>query len=78
MLRTFSKAYGMAGLRLGYLLASDSWAPQFLDKIQYPYPISGIAEALAVRLMMRTSGAEKWWKSVKKERGWLRSKLVGL
>lgn len=39
ILRTLSKAYALAGVRLGYLLGSAEVVAQ-LDKLQPPYPIS--------------------------------------
>lgn len=78
VLRTFSKAYGMAGLRLGYILANESWAPQFLGRVQYPYPVSSIAALTALSLMRRPSLVLKWVASVKRERGWLSRELLKL
>lgn len=78
VLRTFSKAYGMAGLRLGYVLANDSWAPDFLSRVQYPYPISSTAAATALELMARPSHVRKWVATVKKEREWLSKELRAL
>ena len=78
VLRTFSKAYGMAGLRLGYILANDTWAPQFLGRVQYPYPVSSLAALTALSLMRRPSLVLKWAASVKKERGWLSGELLKL
>jgi histidinol-phosphate aminotransferase len=75
VLRTFSKAYGMAGLRLAYILANDSWAPEFLGRVQYPYPINSVAAATAVALMRRYSSVNRWTESVKKERSWLSGQL---
>lgn len=47
--RTFSKSYGLAGLRVGYGL-SNSEAISWIRKIQKPFPVSGVAvdAALAV------------------------------
>ena len=75
VLRTFSKAYGMAGLRLGYLLASEEWAPEFLAKVQYPYPVSSIAAAVAIAMMKNRREVELWIRQVKEERSWLTSAL---
>jgi len=78
VLRTFSKAYGMAGLRLGYILANESWAPQFLGRVQYPYPVSSIAALTALSLMRRPSLVVKWAANVRRERGWLSKELLKL
>ena len=75
VLRTFSKAYGMAGLRLGYIVASKEWAPEFLAKVQYPYPVSGVAVAMAVAMMRNRGRIEEWIGKVRNERVWLTRRL---
>ena len=47
VLRTFSKAYGLAGLRVGYALAQAPLA-QALRKTALPFGVSSIAEAAAI------------------------------
>jgi histidinol-phosphate/aromatic aminotransferase/cobyric acid decarboxylase-like protein/imidazoleglycerol phosphate dehydratase HisB len=47
VLRTFSKAFGLAGARVGYALASAANADE-LNRRQAPQPISGISAALAL------------------------------
>lgn len=42
ILKTFSKAFGFAGLRLGYLVANQNITDIFMRSIQYPYPISSL------------------------------------
>lgn len=78
VLRTFSKAFGLAGLRLGYLLANEAWAPGFLEKVQYPYPVSSIAAAAALAMMKNSREVEAWTRLVKEERSWLTSSLRNL
>jgi histidinol-phosphate/aromatic aminotransferase/cobyric acid decarboxylase-like protein/imidazoleglycerol phosphate dehydratase HisB len=46
VLRTFSKAFGLAGARVGYALADAETAAE-LNRRQAPQPISGISAALA-------------------------------
>lgn len=46
-LRTFSKAYGLAGLRVGYGFAHD-WLISMLLKIKLPFEPSGVACAAAM------------------------------
>lgn len=70
ILRTFSKAFGLAGLRLGYILANESWALDFLYKVQYPYPINSIAAIVACKLLDRYDEVKRWIESVKEEREW--------
>ena len=47
VLRTFSKAFGLAGARVGYALAAAETAAE-LNRRQAPQPISGISAALAL------------------------------
>jgi histidinol-phosphate aminotransferase len=47
VLRTFSKAFGLAGARVGYALADEATAFE-LNRRQAPQPISGISAALAL------------------------------
>ena len=42
VVRTFSKSFGMAGLRLGYFIASKQLTEVFNKVLQYPYPLSSI------------------------------------
>ena len=45
-LRTFSKAYGLAGLRIGYGLASKDLI-QYLNKIRQPFNVNSLAQVAA-------------------------------
>lgn len=48
VLRTFSKAYGLAGLRVGYLIAEDPAVAETVRKTGMPFSVSSIAQAAAV------------------------------
>jgi histidinol-phosphate aminotransferase len=48
VLRTFSKAYGLAGLRVGYALAADPAVAAALRQTQVPFAISGVAQQAAL------------------------------
>lgn len=47
LLRTFSKAYGLAGLRVGYAIARPEIA-EGLRRTQIPFAVSNVAEAAAL------------------------------
>ncbi|MFT3716317.1 MAG: histidinol-phosphate transaminase [Gordonia sp. (in: high G+C Gram-positive bacteria)] len=47
VLRTFSKAYGLAGLRVGYAIA-DPQVITALGKVHVPFSVSSVAQAAAV------------------------------
>jgi histidinol-phosphate aminotransferase len=48
VLRTFSKAYGLAGIRVGYGIASDSALVQALDRVRAPYNVNQLAQDAAI------------------------------
>jgi len=52
LLRTFSKAYGLAGLRVGYAVADDAVA-QVLRAVSLPFGVSSVAQAAAVASLDR-------------------------
>ncbi|SDT67487.1 pyridoxal phosphate-dependent aminotransferase [Jiangella sp. DSM 45060] len=52
VLRTFSKAYGLAGLRVGFAIAHDDVADA-LRKTAVPFGVSGIAQRAAVESLAR-------------------------
>jgi len=62
VVQTLSKSFGLAGLRLGYFIASKKFTDAFMSVIQYPYPVStitiesGIQALEKSNLMKETSG----------------------
>jgi len=48
VLRTFSKAYGLAGLRVGYAVAADPAITAALRQTQVPFAVTGIGQAAAL------------------------------
>ncbi len=74
VLRTFSKAYGLAALRLGYIAASPTWGRDFLEKVQYPYPVNSPSVEAALRLLGNPL-VRGWVSKVKVERSWLSERL---
>jgi histidinol-phosphate aminotransferase len=46
-LRTFSKLYGIAGLRIGYALTSPELSA-VMERVREPFPVSRVAEAAAL------------------------------
>ncbi len=48
VLRTFSKAYGLAGLRVGYGVASTATLVRALDRVRTPYNVNQLAQDAAV------------------------------
>jgi len=48
ILRTFSKAYALAGLRVGYALASDPRLVTWLNRVRSPYNVNHAAQQAAL------------------------------
>ena len=63
VLRTFSKAWGMAGIRLGMAIA-DTEIVQIMNKVKYPYNINTLTAAAAMEAVLKVKGG-KSGKSVK-------------
>jgi histidinol-phosphate aminotransferase len=51
VLRTFSKAYGLAGLRVGFAVAHDPVA-EALRKTAVPFGVNGLAQAAAIASLL--------------------------
>jgi len=50
ILRTFSKAFGLAGLRIGYMIASEKIAEQIM-KVKMVYNINSLSQKIALILL---------------------------
>lgn len=50
ILRTFSKAYGLAGLRVGYMIARREVAGQ-VDKVRLPYNLNAFSQLAALKAL---------------------------
>ena len=57
-LRTFSKAYGLAGLRCGYGVASEE-VVGLLDRVRQPFNCSAVAQAAALAALDDTAHIER-------------------
>jgi histidinol-phosphate aminotransferase len=75
ILRTFSKAFGMAGLRLGYGVTNKRLSTIFNEKYQSPYPLSEIVMKMGESILKERSIISDYIKEVKKERLWLEGEL---
>jgi histidinol-phosphate aminotransferase len=75
ILRTFSKAFGLAGLRLGYAVANAALAKVLAEKTTMPFPVSVFTLNMGRKLLENLAIAEKTVKALKVERGTLIKKL---
>lgn len=68
ILRTFSKAFGLAGFRLGYCVADSNLVTILSKKVQLPYPVSSVALRMGLKLLENVDIVEKAVKQLKVER----------
>ncbi len=59
VLQTFSKAWGMAGIRLGMAFASEEII-ELMNKVKYPYNINYLTQQAAVEQLSRSERVGKW------------------
>jgi histidinol-phosphate aminotransferase len=67
LLRTFSKAYGLAGLRVGYAIAKPDLA-EGLRRTQVPFSVSAVAESAAVAALGTIDEVTKHADEIARER----------
>ncbi|QGY46614.1 histidinol-phosphate transaminase [Maribellus comscasis] len=76
ILQTFSKAWGMAGIRLGMAFASVEIV-NILNKIKYPYNLNILTQTKALELVEKTEEVKKWGKLLIAERAKMADLLKG-
>lgn len=77
VLQTFSKAWGMAGLRLGMAFA----APEIItlmNRIKYPYNLSSLTQRTALELLDTEARKEEWVHTLLTERDGLAAALASV
>ncbi len=67
VLRTFSKAFSLAGLRIGYLVAHPGTAFQIL-KVKIPFTVNPLSEFTALKLLERRDMFEERVRLIKQQR----------
>ena len=77
VLQTFSKAWGLAALRLGMAFASEEFI-KILNKIKYPYNLNGVTQKLLYGALGKEDKKDKYVKQILKERGRLHKELEKL
>jgi histidinol-phosphate aminotransferase len=75
ILRTFSKAFGMAGLRLGYAVTNTALAKTLTEKTPLPFPVSVFTLNMGQKLLENLDTVKKAVEELKVERGTLTKKL---
>jgi len=77
ILQTLSKAWGLAGLRIGMAFASESIIDVF-NKIKPPYNINTVSQQLAIEALDNIDQINAWIKETVKERDLLINELTKL
>src|SRR5208283_2273066 len=58
-LRTFSKVYGLAGLRAGYALCGSETMRAAVDQVRQPFALNAAAQAAAVEALRHQDEVER-------------------
>ncbi|MEW2418261.1 histidinol-phosphate transaminase [Streptomyces sp. NPDC046866] len=75
VVRTFSKAYGLAGVRIGYCVAAPS-VVSAVHKVSVPFAVSRLAQAAALAALDRPEEARQRAAAVVRERNRLYARLT--
>jgi histidinol-phosphate aminotransferase len=74
ILQTLSKAWGLAGLRLGMAFAGQP-VVDYMNKVKYPYNINTATQQLALEALNNISSVNNWTKTTVEQREWLAGEL---
>ncbi|WKN43138.1 histidinol-phosphate transaminase [Tunicatimonas pelagia] len=77
VLQTFSKAWGMAALRLGAAFTSPD-VLKFLNKVKMPYNVSTLTQQTALEILQNTEQYHSYITAIKEQRNWLITQLQSL
>lgn len=77
VLRTFSKLYGLAGLRLGYGVMPD-WLADLLMRVRLPFSVNLLAEAAGIAALDDQHFRQATLETVRKGRAFLAAELARL
>jgi len=68
VIQTFSKSFGLAGLRIGFFVANRKIVDVFTRVLQYPYPLNTIAIEAGILALQKSRHIKESTKIIKKER----------
>jgi histidinol-phosphate aminotransferase len=77
LLRTFSKVYGLAGLRVGYALGSEEFR-QAVDRVRQPFAVNQLAQAAATEALRHQDDVVRRVERNAVERLWVGEELERL
>ena len=76
VLRTLSKAFGLAGARVGYMIANEQFANAFRTVMQSPYPISSLSLVIAASVLDNIRLVRNSTESIVRERKRIMQRLA--
>lgn len=77
VLQTFSKAWGMAGIRLGMAFASEEII-QTMNKVKYPYNVNQLTQQKALEEVKQYDRVQAWVSTLLEERARLMKEFAAL
>lgn len=77
VLRTFSKAYSCAGVRLGYILAQPSVITEFI-KVRQPYSVDAISQLVGRAVVCHSDAFVPGIQAIKEQRAFMLAELRAL
>ncbi len=77
VLRTFSKAYSCAGVRLGYILAQPSVITEFI-KVRQPYSVDAISQLVGRAVVRHSDAFIPGIEAIKEQRAYMLAELRAL
>jgi histidinol-phosphate aminotransferase len=75
--RTFSKAYALAGMRIGYAISNPDLTG-VMQRVKTPYSLNRVSELVAIKALRNQDFVRKGVELVNKERKRLEKRLSGL
>jgi len=75
ILQTLSKAWGLAGLRLGMAFAGEP-VINYFNKVKYPYNINTATQQLAMEALGNISSVNNWTRTTVEQKEWLKEELL--
>lgn len=75
VLRTLSKSFGLAGLRIGYFVTNKNTIDAYTRVVQYPYPLNTIAIEVGIIALQQSKYFKDAIELIKKERTRIIEKL---
>lgn len=77
VLRTFSKAYGLAGARLGYMISNDQ-VTEVIKKVRSPYHVNALSQRLGLIALSKKETIFQSVEKIKKTRAFFKEALEKL